>query len=1197
MGAVLTPDVGSPILPTAPVVFDLTDSTETLTSILIAVHHDSGVVELAHDGTNFEPLYASGSTRVVITDGYRYSLVRAGGWTDTKVVVSAFPFAGSGTGLINFSSDFDVLADPPGEDVALSVTGVTAGTYGDSAHVARITTDSKGRISAAASVTIILANNSGTTIANAGSGGTTGTNVAIISDVDSRVATEATARAAADTSEATARAAADTTLTTNLNTEITNRIAGDLNAISVSEAFTLAQIAAAATSLEADGISTGSVQLSSLAFPAVGSVVARVKTVRDFFYLDRTSTLTADGITVVTALGGTGRWLRMRIADPFWRTQFSWTIDPGAGNDEGLGDAGHPLKTRSEFYRRIGTNALRDNTITVTILSSLLAGDTERPPGFTSDTASAGGAAFIKFVGTRRVLFTGTIDSPSGVTNRNGSTATPTSIKVSGLSSTWTAGDGVTSFLDPGVVVTDGTLFARPVQDKGTKTAWVSPPISLSNLEGTFTAGASITIYDVPSLGHDEFCPPGHVEYTDLKVSGGRFFATTGTVFQTNCSGDIIALGTNYSSSNGRTGIGTGQSFLAQGCSAAISGGFHRLIMPNGTGCRINVAPTLVALQVEAGATVEGNTQTPGVTQITADLEFCTPANLDSILFNGINGGRLIVAGYTYGLNNGTGYGVMLQGLGAHAQFAHVPQISGTNGASANFQLTSTVVALSTLATQSLTDINNNRIDGPAGPTWNDNRSQPLAHLGSGGTTPTNAANIGDVSSIAANAAFVVVNKAALIAIDTTSLSSGGVWRWVASYKAWFYLDKFSSLTADPDRVIAPTTGGGFWVRDESGGHPFWQAQTTWYIDPAGTNSTPGNDEADGLTSSTPIKSMAEWRRRIRGAVFLSNVVIHPLSSSTNNSDGIMDSFRTFGAATVVIIGTTTVLFSGTLTAGTSAYAGNNRGVIEDTSLTSWTASGAISTTGGGSRFIRKFGADIQADIISDLGSKKAMIGVTTTTSETTISPVSNAGATFAAGDAYQVVSRLKWPRVYTNGGRVQVQCMDISGATSTLLWSTSDTYVLCGFLTSMTTLGNVTFVKCLFLSTVVTNDGAPFFESCSFLATVQINSQCNLNGFTNVFVNATLQSLHGGQLTAGNVLAFDNTSTVISASRLGQVEFSGGSMAGSGNSGKLVTTASGSYVTSAALITASTSDPLPYSVNGAAYAAPVVDSGTGVYS
>lgn len=208
MGAVLTPDVGSPILSTDPVVFDLTDATETLTSVLIAVRHDTGVIELAHDGTNFTSFYLSGSTRTVITDGYHYSLVRAGGWADTKVVVSAFPFAGTGVGLINFSSDFGVLSDPPGEDVALSVTGATAGPFGNASHVATFTVDSKGRLTASGQTAIVLTDNSSSSIAHVGSGGSTGTSAANINDVNSAVSAEATARAAADTSVGNAAASA-----------------------------------------------------------------------------------------------------------------------------------------------------------------------------------------------------------------------------------------------------------------------------------------------------------------------------------------------------------------------------------------------------------------------------------------------------------------------------------------------------------------------------------------------------------------------------------------------------------------------------------------------------------------------------------------------------------------------------------------------------------------------------------------------------------------------------------------------------------------------------------------------------------------------------------------------------------------------------------------------------------------------------
>ncbi|HKS94983.1 MAG TPA: hypothetical protein VJV74_02495, partial [Terriglobia bacterium] len=470
------------------------------------------------------------------------------------------------------------------------------------------------------------------------------------------------------------------------------------------------------------GVNTKADLLAIDATNLANATSRKVGTYLDWFDLDKITTRTRIPDVVEPAAGGTGWWwVRRRQPDPSWHLQLSWKVNKDTGSDEALGDTAHPLRTRSEFYRRMGTIALAPGTINVLLDADLASDDTERP-SFLSDLSSSTGAAFIKFSGTRRVVFTGTIDVSGGVTTRNGSTSTHTSLTVSGLPSTWTTGDGVTSFMSPAVVITDGTLYSRPVQDSGGKTAWVSPPVSLTNLEGTFTPGAAITIYDVPSLGHDEFCPVGHVEYADLKVSGGRFYSTTGTVFQSNCSGDIIAEASNISSTNGRTGIGTGQTFLAQGCSSSINGGFHRLVVPNGAGCRINVCPTIIAIQIEVGALVITTTQVPGSSQITCDLEFCTPSTLDSIVFNGINGGRLIVAGYTYGSISGTNYGVMMQGLGSQAFFAHIPAISGTNGGSANFQLVGKIYPLSMLAFQSLTDTNDNRIDG-ANAVWNNKRA------------------------------------------------------------------------------------------------------------------------------------------------------------------------------------------------------------------------------------------------------------------------------------------------------------------------------------------------------------------------------------------------------------------------------------------------------------------------------------------
>ena len=91
--------------------------------------------------------------------------------------------------------------------------------------------------------------------------------------------------------------------------------------------------------------------------PLVSGNEANVRTVRADWVLDKTSTLTPDGITVVNT-DTTGRWIRLPEADPTWLVVPTWYINATIGNDEYdgqsatvLGTVG-PLRTHAELERR-----------------------------------------------------------------------------------------------------------------------------------------------------------------------------------------------------------------------------------------------------------------------------------------------------------------------------------------------------------------------------------------------------------------------------------------------------------------------------------------------------------------------------------------------------------------------------------------------------------------------------------------------------------------------------------------------------------------------------------------------------------------------------------------------------------------------------------------------------------------------------
>lgn len=84
----------------------------------------------------------------------------------------------------------------------------------------------------------------------------------------------------------------------------------------------------------------------------VSGTTVRTTRVTASFQFDPASTLTVDGINVLTTLEGTGRWIRQQIAIWTWVTQPQVYIDYTAGNDENSGASGAPIKTFQEWFAR-----------------------------------------------------------------------------------------------------------------------------------------------------------------------------------------------------------------------------------------------------------------------------------------------------------------------------------------------------------------------------------------------------------------------------------------------------------------------------------------------------------------------------------------------------------------------------------------------------------------------------------------------------------------------------------------------------------------------------------------------------------------------------------------------------------------------------------------------------------------------------
>ena len=89
------PPIGTEIGRTDPIQFDVTDETE-LASVYITARYEDGTSECVWDHDSFQARFLAGSSRVSITDGYRFVLRRAGGWLSTPIIVDIVAVDASG---------------------------------------------------------------------------------------------------------------------------------------------------------------------------------------------------------------------------------------------------------------------------------------------------------------------------------------------------------------------------------------------------------------------------------------------------------------------------------------------------------------------------------------------------------------------------------------------------------------------------------------------------------------------------------------------------------------------------------------------------------------------------------------------------------------------------------------------------------------------------------------------------------------------------------------------------------------------------------------------------------------------------------------------------------------------------------------------------------------------------------------------
>jgi hypothetical protein len=92
----VTPTPGTAITTSTPISLDVTDDANSFLRILLAVSFPDGTKEVAFDGAGFTARYSNpANTQTSITNGYRFTVLRNGGWPDLPEIT---PFVIDTTG-------------------------------------------------------------------------------------------------------------------------------------------------------------------------------------------------------------------------------------------------------------------------------------------------------------------------------------------------------------------------------------------------------------------------------------------------------------------------------------------------------------------------------------------------------------------------------------------------------------------------------------------------------------------------------------------------------------------------------------------------------------------------------------------------------------------------------------------------------------------------------------------------------------------------------------------------------------------------------------------------------------------------------------------------------------------------------------------------------------------------------------------
>jgi hypothetical protein len=299
-----------------------------------------------------------------------------------------------------------------------------------------------------------------------------------------------------------------------------------------------------------------------------------------------------------------------------------------------------------------------------------------------------------------------------------------------------------------------------------------------------------------------------------------------------------------------------------------------------------------------------------------------------------------------------------------------------------------------------------------------------------------------------------------------------------------------------------------------SGGQGDFASQLVWYVDP---QNPAANDENDGKTALTPLKTLAEVATRLSVASMV-NYTIN-LMSNTNSTDtfdynphlngqgltgggGIDVGVTSF----VNIVGRQTVAASGVVTSATGTTPATNTQASLDVAGVVWTpllGSLVVMTSGAL--------AGYQAYVIKDLGSNTARMsdwwnptGVTPggSGSNGTFAAI---GAAPAPGDTYNIVTLTQFNATYRNAGnpaRVQInfQNLQFTAAANITVEGATNSFITCQML-------------CNLIAVMWVNEFAQYYGCLLNTVSAQLlNFDMRLRFIGSALLNTSVQAFNTGR-------------------------------------------------------------------------------------